>query len=153
MLLVNAVQIAIGWAWHTAYRARHHWTAKREGALIAAAAVALIGLGDTIRTISKGDGPAPSPAAAITALATPVVTEVTPLEIRPPEGVETVEASPSPPLEDVAGADPIGAKIMERLGDASATGSIDDPPVAIAPTPKKPKAKAPKKPARRPAAD
>jgi hypothetical protein len=42
---------------------------------------------------------------------------------------------------------------MERLGDTSATGSIDDPPVEIAPSPKKPKAKAPKKPARRQTAD
>ena len=36
MLLASAVDITIGWVWHTAYRARWHWKLKREGALIAA---------------------------------------------------------------------------------------------------------------------
>ena len=31
MLLVSAVQIAIGWAWHTAHRARLHWTLEARG--------------------------------------------------------------------------------------------------------------------------
>lgn len=130
MLLVSAVQIAIGWAWHTAHRARLHWTLKREGALIAAAAIAMIGGVETIRSASHGKGaPAPIVSPALTAMATPVFTEETPLEVLPPGSIETIEAVPSPPVvEPLAAADPIAGKIMERLGEP-ATGSVGDEPV------------------------
>ena len=54
MLLVGAVDIALGWAWHTAHRARLHWSLKREGALVAAALVALVGAVETARSLHHG---------------------------------------------------------------------------------------------------
>jgi hypothetical protein len=129
MLLVSAVQIAIGWAWHTAHRAKLHWTLKREGSLIAAAAVALIGVADTIRSSGQQDATSTqaSPPPALTAMGKPVLTEAKPIEIRPVEAVATIEAVPSPPIAEIAEADPIGEKIMERLGDRAETGSIEGP--------------------------
>jgi hypothetical protein len=142
MLLVSAVQIAIGWAWHTAHRARLHWTLKREGSLIAAVAVALIGAADTIRSSGQKEAVSTqaSPPRTAAAMSRPVFTEAKPIEIRP-EAVDTIEAVPSPPIVDVAEADPIGEKIMERLGDKVETGSIEgaepEPPRA---TKRKPRA-------------
>jgi hypothetical protein len=143
MLLVSAVQIAIGWAWHTAHRARLHWTLKREGSLIAAVAVALIGAADTIRSSGQKEAVSTqaSPPRTAAAMSRPVFTEAKPIEIRPVEAVDTIEAVPSPPIVDVAEADPIGEKIMERLGDKVETGSIEgaepEPPRA---TKRKPRA-------------
>lgn len=164
MLLVGAVDIALGWAWHTVYRAKHHWSLKREGALAAAALVALFGAAETIRTLQQSGpvapaaaktlaGPSAEPSAEPVALATPAAVETPPAltadatpttaavpmpeEITPsPEPVATIAAAVSP--EPVDNPDPIGAKIMERLGDEVATGSLDAPPEAA---PAKPKAK------------
>lgn len=161
MLFVGAVDIALGWAWHTAYRARLHWKLRREGALAAAAVVALIGVVDNVRSYRH---PIVQPvttteaAPAFTASATPTTTVVErPVEILPAAEpaapasiaepaapalistpVETVAAVPSP-VPSMAD-DPIGAKIMERLGDEVATGSLDD---AETPTVVKPKATKP----------
>jgi hypothetical protein len=139
MLLVSAVQIAIGWAWHTAHRARLHWTLKREGSLIAAAAIALIGAAETIRSSAQPDATSAQapPPSTVAAMSRPVLTEAKPLEIRPAEAVETIEAVPSPPLGGVAEADPIGDKIMERLGERSETGSIEAAEPAPAPATKR----------------
>ena len=157
MLLVGAVDIALGWAWHTVYRARLHWSVKREGALAAATLVALIGAFETVRTRHS---PSLSPAIedqaapAITATATPTTVEpAQPAQMLPPVApVETVEALPSPvPVETMPAlpspspaefatapaesSDPIGDKIMERLGDDVATGSVEPAvePAAIKP--------------------
>jgi hypothetical protein len=127
MVLVGAVQIVLGWVWHIAYRARRHWSLKREGALCAAAFVAVLGVVDVARS-PKVEPPASRTASAPahTALATPVVTEAAkPIEILPATPlVETTPALPSPDIERTAETDPIGAKILERLGDTIATGSI-----------------------------
>ncbi|MDQ0393965.1 hypothetical protein [Labrys monachus] len=73
MLLASSAEVAVGWFWHTAYRARWHWKLKREGALIAAAVVALAGAVDTARTIHR------SPQASdIAPLSAPVAAAMTP---------------------------------------------------------------------------
>jgi hypothetical protein len=138
MLLVGAVHIALGWAWHIAYRARHNWRLKREGALAAAAFVALLGAVEALRSGHASGAtqsepttiaiktPEPDAAPAITAQATPPAAvdqaETTPQA----DPVETVAALPSP--EPETRDDPIGAKIMERLGEDVATGSLADDP-------------------------
>jgi hypothetical protein len=139
MLLVSAVHIALGWIWHTSHRVRHHWTLRREGALVAAAAVALIGTIDMLRGARHSDPNAGRhrPTATLTATATPAVTESTPLEIKPAEPPATVAALPSPPA-DGAAADTIGQKIMERLGDEPATASIAPQQPAADPIPARP---------------
>ena len=143
MLLVSAVQIVIGWAWHTAHRAKLHWSLRREGTLIAAAAVALIGAAETIRSsVGKDDARLTDASSLRASRATgrPVLTEAKPLEVNPNdpagaiEAIGTIEAAPSPSVETVSAADPIAHKIMERLGDSAQTGSIaaDEPaPAAI----------------------
>jgi hypothetical protein len=130
MVLVGAVQIALGWVWHTVYRARHHWTLRREGALSAAAAVAAFGLLQVAMGMgqSKIDERIPAEAAAppaLTAEATPPAAEATrPLEIMPAAApIETVAAAPSPAPE--LREDLIAQKIMERLGDDIPTASLD----------------------------
>lgn len=60
MLLVSAVHVVSGWAWHTAYRMRHHWRLKREGALTAAAFVAALGLVDAVRNSGATTGTIPA---------------------------------------------------------------------------------------------
>jgi len=140
MLLVSAVQIVLGWAWHVGFRARPHWSLRREGALAAAALAALAGAYDL--THGRQAGPAASgPLArgdrfvattpAATAPATPVITEAArPMEIEPtadasePQSVETIPAAPSPQLAEKQASDPIGDKILERLGDGGATASV-----------------------------
>ncbi len=97
--MFGVFDIALGWAWHTAYRARKFWKLRREGALIAAAAVSLVGIID----ISRHGLPEPAPVAlaavaarpstparpAVTAVATPVA--------ETPQAVETIAAVPMPP--------------------------------------------------------
>jgi len=75
MLVTSSVDVAVGWVWHTAYRARWHWKLKREGALIAAAVVALFGAVDTARTLHRGDQ-AMSPEVAT--LSAPIAASTTP---------------------------------------------------------------------------
>ena len=71
-----------------------------------------------------------------------------PIEISPTaEPVQTVAAAASP--EPVEQPDPIGAKIMERLGDDVATGSVDDATNVVAASPAKPGKPKPAKPAKR----
>jgi len=60
MLVVSAVHIVVGWVWHTAYRARWHWCLKREGALLAAAAVAAFGAVDSARSMMRNAVSAPA---------------------------------------------------------------------------------------------
>jgi hypothetical protein len=158
MLLVGAVDIAIGWAWHTVHQVRHHWRLKREGALAAAALVALVGTVETLRHGGHGALPEAQRTTVAVKVAVPnaeipaVTAQATPpaaVEQAPTtpavDPVETVAALPSPePAADEA--DPIGAKIMERLGDDVATGSLGDDPeppaaeayVAPEPAPAKP---------------
>src|SRR3954467_1034283 len=143
MVLVSAVHIALGWAWHIGYRAKHHWSLKREGALAAAALVAILGAIDLSRghhgappespVAAKSDRYAVTTTPAATAVATPVVTEATrPIQIMPslaeaaPAEIDTVPASPSPELAQSS--DPIGDKILERLGDEPATASVTPKP-------------------------
>jgi hypothetical protein len=167
MLLVGAVDIALGWAWHTAYRARHHWTLKREGALAAAALVALMGAVETMRsfkTVGVGTSTLVEPALRLTAEASPSATESQPAvtadatapvavaaqpeEIMPADdAVQTVAAVSSPAA--VEAQDPIGAKIMERLGDDTATGSVETTPGAVAAAASKPARVKPTKPTKR----
>lgn len=130
MLLASAVHISLGWAWHTIHRARLHWSWKREGALVAAATIALIGAVDTARTLGSDRTTAPvsRPAAALTAMSTPVVTETTPLEILPAAEIATVAAVPSPGPDPAPKVDLIAGKILERLGDDAPTASIPDAP-------------------------
>jgi hypothetical protein len=131
MLFVSAVNVALGWGWHIAYRARHHWSLKREGALVAAAAVALFGAVDAMRPAQGPQEPNPviAPTAALTASATPVVTEARPIEIKPADQpLDTVAAAQSPAVPPMPEDDPIGQKILERLGDPIETGSIDAAP-------------------------
>lgn len=166
MLVVSAVHVAVGWVWHTAYRIRWHWRLKREGALMAAAAVVAFGAVDGARSMMKmQSGPqafVASTTETVTAPATPVLTEpkvvavapaVEPVAPEPVSPIQTVAALPSPDLDNVAPEDqlppgpddPIAAKIKERLGDPMSTASIPDP------APIKPKVKsvrtAPVKPA------
>ncbi|MDQ0469020.1 hypothetical protein [Labrys wisconsinensis] len=136
MLFVSAVNVALGWGWHIAYRAKHHWSLKREGALIAAAAVALIGTVDALRSAHRPQdhgapamsSPILAPTAALTDSATPVVTAAQPLEIQPtdqaPETVAATQPPAVPPMPAASADDAIGQKILERLGDPVATGSI-----------------------------
>ncbi|MGH6754432.1 MAG: hypothetical protein ACREDP_19940 [Bradyrhizobium sp.] len=129
MLFVSAVNVALGWGWHIAYRARHHWSLKREGALVAAATVALIGAVDTVHSARspKEPGSIVAPSAALTASATPVVTESQPIEIKPAAAdpaIETVAAAQAPAVPPMPADDPIADKINERLGEPTATGSI-----------------------------
>jgi hypothetical protein len=128
MLFVGAVQISLGWAWHTVHRARLHWSLKREGALLAAAVVAIVGAVDMARklTAEKPAGPLGGPAAAVTAMATPVVTETRPLEILPAGDVATVDATPSPELDAGPKVDLIAGKILERMGDDVQTGALGE---------------------------
>jgi hypothetical protein len=67
MLLASAVDISIGWLWHTAYRARWHWKLKREGALVAAGFVALVGVIDTARSLHSAPPATPAETATISA--------------------------------------------------------------------------------------
>jgi hypothetical protein len=153
MLLVGAVHIALGWAWHIAYRARHTWRLKREGALAAAALVALVGAVETLRTHHASVAPGPEPTTvavktpepdagpAFTAQATTPASVDEAATTPAAEPVETIAALPSP--EPQTRDDPIGAKIMERLGEDVATGALADDPE---PEPAKPhKRKAPAK--------
>jgi len=147
MLVVSAVHIVGGWIWHTAYRARWHWKLKREGALMAAAAVVAFGAVDSARSMMDvrraPDSFVALATKPVTASATPVVTEARVVEIQPSvlpvaapgvEPVQTVASSQSPSLDNVAPEDqlppeiddPIAAKIVERLGDPAATASIAD---------------------------
>jgi len=169
MLVVSAVHIVVGWVWHTAYRARWHWRLKREGALLAAAAVAAFGAVDSarsmMRSLSAPQAVIASTAPAVTASATPVVTEPkvvevapapTPFAAFPSEPIQTTAAVSSPDLDNVApedrlppeADDPIAAKINERLGDPATTASIPVAkpkpkpvkvvkPVAVKPVPQK----------------
>jgi len=65
MLLASAVDITIGWLWHTAYRARWHWKLKREGALVAAGFVAFVGAIDTARSLHSTPAAPPAQTATI----------------------------------------------------------------------------------------
>jgi len=148
MLVVSAVHVAVGWVWHTAYRIRWHWRLKREGALMAAAAVVAFGAVDGARSMMKmQNGPqafVASTTEAVTAPATPVLTEpkvvavapaVEPVAPEPVSPIQTVAAAASPDLDNVAPEDqlppgpddPIAAKIKERLGDPVSTASIPTP--------------------------
>lgn len=147
MLVVSAVHVAVGWVWHTAYRIRWHWRLKREGALMAAAAVVAFGAVDGARSMMRLQGGPPAVVASttetVTAPATPVLTEPKVMAVAPsvdavaPEPVspiENVAAMRSPDLDNVAPEDqlppgpddPIAAKIKERLGDPVSTASIPD---------------------------
>lgn len=138
MLLVGAVHIALGWAWHIVYRARHTWRLKREGALAAAAFVALLGAVEALRGGHASGAPQPEPttiaiktpepdgAPAVTAQATTPAAIEQAVTTPQADPVETIAALPSP--EPEAHDDPIGAKIMERLGEDVATGSLADDP-------------------------
>jgi hypothetical protein len=130
MVLVSAVQIGLGFVWHVGYRARRHWSLKREGALAAAAGVMLLGAADlTVSALSEAPHAAVARPGAVasapvhTAVATPVITEAArPIQILPATAsVDTVAAAPSPSAEST---DLIGAKITERLGEEIATGTI-----------------------------
>lgn len=127
MLLASAVNVTLGWAWHTAYRVRHHWTLRREGALVAAAAVVLIGAFDVTRGSHGHDEVTPLPSAMVTAQATTVLTEKTPPTVDPLDGPsspiplqmpETAEAAPSPALESTAAVEP------DAIGQAIASGKL-----------------------------
>ena len=149
MLVVSAVHIAVGWVWHTAYRARWHWRLKREGALMAAAAVAAFGAVDSARSMMRNHSAPESVIASttqtVTASATPVVTEPKVVAIEPAaapvapfasDPTPIVAAANAPNLDNVAPEDrlppgpddPIAAKIKERLGDPLTTASIPDAP-------------------------
>ena len=130
MVFVSAVQIGLGFVWHVGYRAKRHWSLKREGALTAAAVVALLGAVDLTMSaapeapVARAAPPDTDASAPVhTAAATPVVTEAArPIQILPGAWpVDTVAAAPSPAAEPV---DLIGAKISERLGEEIATGTI-----------------------------
>ncbi|GLS23741.1 hypothetical protein GCM10007874_67620 [Labrys miyagiensis] len=88
MLLASAVDISIGWLWHTAYRARWHWKLKREGALVAAGFVALVGVIDTARSLYSAHPTTQGQTATITtpapgAAPQPVVASTVPAAIAP----------------------------------------------------------------------
>lgn len=135
--MFGVFDIALGWAWHTSYRARKFWRWKREGALIAAAAVTIIGVVDiSHRMLVEQEGPVQSRAAAssdtavepaVTASATPTAEASSVIETistvdMPPEPIRTVAAAQSPALAD----DPIGAVIEsgKLYTDPISTGSI-----------------------------
>ncbi|MFN8828401.1 MAG: hypothetical protein ACK50Q_00845 [Labrys sp. (in: a-proteobacteria)] len=135
--MFGVFDIALGWAWHTAYRARKFWRWKREGALVAAAAVTIIASVDVgHRLMLEAEGPVMSRAAASsdqtaqpasTAAATPtaeasaVIETISTVDL-PPEPIRTVAAAQSPALAD----DPIGAVIEsgKLYTDPISTGSI-----------------------------
>jgi hypothetical protein len=142
--MFGVFEIALGWAWHTAYRARKFWKLRREGALIAAAAVAIVGVAD----VARHGLPEPAPVAlaavaarpstparpAVTAMATPVA--------ETPQAVETIAAIPMPPerIRTIAAVASPSAPKAEASGklftDPISTGSIK--PVEEAHPKKKP---------------
>ena len=167
MLLVGAVDIALGWAWHTAHgpgsigasSAKVHslrrpwWLSsapwKLYGPFIMAPSASGASIDAKPAPLAAATPPAADSAPAMTADATmPATAEPRPMEISPAaEPVQTVAAAASP--EPVEQPDPIGAKIMERLGDDVATGSVDDATRVVAASPAKPGKPKPAKPAKR----
>lgn len=132
MLVASAVDIAVGWLWHTAYRARWHWKLKREGALIAAGFVALVGAVDTARSLHSTLPTTPAETATLTtptpAAAQPVVASVAPTAVAPaPAAALPVDSSAQ------AYADPNATPQFPIIQDQ--TGSIDqaDPVETILP--------------------
>ncbi|MGO4338384.1 hypothetical protein AB4037_26040 [Labrys sp. KB_33_2] len=127
MLVASAVDITVGWLWHTAYRARHHWKLKREGALVAAGFVAFVGAIDAARSIHAT--PAVSAAAAAVTVPAPVTAPV----------IANLAPAPAAPLPAAnansmqAAADPTVAPQFPIIQDQ--TGSIDqaDPIETILP--------------------
>ncbi|MDT3379301.1 hypothetical protein RNI52_18355 [Labrys neptuniae] len=104
MLVASAVDITVGWLWHTAYRARHHWKLKREGALVAAGFVAFVGAIDTARSIHAAPA-APAEVAVVAAPApvtTPVIANLAPAPAAPapvtPADANSMQAAANPTL-------------------------------------------------------
>lgn len=128
MLVASAVDITVGWLWHTAYRARRHWKLKREGALVAAGFVAFVGAIDAARSIhAMPAGPAHTAAAVAPApAAAPVVAALAP-------AAAPVMAPPASANTQQAAADPNAAPQFPIIQDQ--TGSIDqaDPIETILP--------------------
>ncbi len=175
MLLASAVDITIGWLWHTAYRARWHWKLKREGALVAAGFVAFIGAVDTARSLHSSTATTPAETAALTPVAptvapAPVVASAMPATMapapqQPASGAIQAYADPNAPqfpiIQDQTGsidqADPI-----ETILPMDPAAQRDDPiarkinerfgdaeaPVARKPKPVKTAAAKPAKPAK-----
>ncbi len=128
MLVASAVDITVGWLWHTAYRARRHWKLKREGALVAAGFVAFVGAIDATRAIhATPAAPAATAALATPAPAAPVIANLAPAPTAPPV------AAPAPTNAMQAAADPTIAPQFPIIQDQ--TGSIDqaDPIETILP--------------------
>lgn len=131
MLLVSAVDVALGWATHTFYMARHHWTLRREGALGAAALVALIGVVDTARLHHGADQPA-STVLAVTASVAPddVAPASLPTAALPAQAPAPAAAPPIGP--DLASAqapvDPVAAMTTPGTLDVPASTPADPSP-------------------------
>lgn len=157
MLVASTVDITVGWLWHTAYRARHHWKLKREGALVAAGFVAFVGAIDTARSIHAP----PAATAAVIAPApvtAPVIANLAPAPAvpapLPAANVNSMQAAADPAvapqfpiIQDQTGSidqadpietilpmdpeaqrdDPIARKINERFGDATEAPIVKKP--------------------------
>ena len=129
MLVASAVDITVGWLWHNAYRARHHWKLKREGALVAAGFVALVGAVDTARSIHAA--PAVSAATAAVTAPAPVTAPVIANLAPAPAAPAPLPATNANSMQ--AAADPVVAPQFPIIQDQ--TGSIDqaDPIETILP--------------------
>lgn len=136
--MFGVFDIALGWAWHTSYRARRFWRLRREGALIAAVVVAIVGIVDVMNRPAARSASIVTPRVAsamveparpaVTAATTPItaqtqaVASISPSELKI-AAPQTISASGSDSVDE-SGFPSLGAK---RYNEPISTGSIARP--------------------------
>lgn len=121
------VQVARGWVWHTRYRMTHFWSWRREGSLIAAAAVLMLGSAQAIFS-STATKPAPVeglvPVAAVTStVEAPVTLETATIagEIAAPPTI----AAAAPPAGLVDDGITAASKALDTASIGEAVGPVE----------------------------